>query len=73
MKYLLRTSPENSRTWSAHIRYLSKKYGLEDPLSCLGRDPPAKSEYKELVNIKITAYFEKELRMSAEANSQMKF
>ena len=30
VKYLLENSSENSRTWSVHIRYLSKKYGLAD-------------------------------------------
>ena len=45
--YLLRNSSENSRTWAIHLRHLSRKYGLEDPLDCLARDPPTKSFYKE--------------------------
>ena len=73
MKYLLANSCDNSRTWSAHLRYLSLIYNLEDPLSCLGRDPPTKTEYKEIVNTKITAFYENLLRKSAVANSQMKY
>ena len=73
MKYLLENSNENSRTWSAHIRHLSRRYGLEDSLSCLSRDPPPKSEFKETVCIRITSYFETMLRKSAAQNKQMKY
>ena len=73
VKYLLENTCENSRTWSAHIRHLSQKYGLEDPLICLRRDPPSKSQYKELVDTKITAYYEKMLRGLAAENSLMQF
>ena len=71
--YLLKNSSENSRTWSTHLRQLSMKYGLEDPLVCLGRDPPTKSVYKELIATKITAYYEDLLRKSASGNSLMKY
>ena len=47
--YLLRNSSENSRTWAIHLRHLCKKYGLEDPLLCLGRDPPDRADYKEYI------------------------
>ena len=73
VKYLLQTCSDNSRTWSIHVRHLCKKYGLEDPLSCLSRDPPTKSNYKEMIATKITAYYEKMLRQSAIENSQMKY
>ena len=73
VKYLLENSNENSRTWSAHIRQLSRRYGLEDPLSCFARDPPSKAEFKETVCTKITAYFETELRESAAKNNQMRY
>ena len=73
VKYLLENNCENSRTWSQHLRYLSEIYGLEDPLVCLQHDPPTKSEYKELVNTKITAHFEKKLRKNAAENSLMKY
>ena len=46
VKYLLKESSDNSRTWAMHVRHLSKMYCLEDPLLCLSRDPPSKSEYK---------------------------
>ena len=71
--YILRNSSENSRTWVIHLRHLSRKYGLEDPLVCLARDPPTKSFYKELVATKITAYYENVLRQSASRNSQMNY
>ena len=35
VKYLLKESTDNSRTWSIFIKQLSSKYGLSDPLSCL--------------------------------------
>ena len=43
VKYLLENSSENSCTWSAHFRHISKMYGLEDPILCLQKDPPTKS------------------------------
>ena len=71
--YLLRNSSENSRTWAIHLRHLSRKYGLEDPLDCLARDPPTKSFYKEYIATKITAYYENMLRQSANKNSLMTY
>jgi hypothetical protein len=69
----LETSEANSRTWSVHLRYLSEKYGLMDPLECLKLDPPTKSQYKEHIRTKICAYYEKSLRVMAEDNSRMTF
>jgi hypothetical protein len=40
---------------------------------CLGRDPPTKSVYKEMVAIKITAFYENCLRQSASTNSLMNY
>ena len=73
VKYLLENSSENSRTWSAHIRHLSRKYGLEDPLISLRRDPPPKSVYKEMIATKITVYHENLLRQSAARNDLIKY
>ena len=73
VKYLLENNCQNSRTWSQHLRYLSEIYGLEDPLVCLQHDPPTRSDYKELVNTKITAHFEMKLRKNAAENSLMKY
>ena len=73
IKYLLDHSPENSRTWSLHLRYISKMYGLKDPLQCLSSDPPPKSIFKEQVLTKITSFHERELREAAAANSQMRY
>ena len=71
--YLLKNSDENSRTRSVHVRHLSKLYGLEDPLTCLQRDPPSRSQYKELISTKITLFFEKMLRAAAARNSLMSY
>ena len=46
VKYLLENSEDNSRTWSIHMKHLSIKYNIEDPLTCLRRDPPEKSRYE---------------------------
>ena len=73
VKYLLTMSPETSLTWSAHLRRISLKYGMRDPLECLNSDPPTKSQYTEYVLTKITAYYEKELRHDAKSNSCMDF
>ena len=73
VKYLLETSPDNSRTWSIHLRHLCQKYELKDPLKCLESDPPSKSSYKTDVNIRIQTYHEKTLRIQAENNSVMQY
>ena len=69
IKYLLKSSADNSRTWAVHLRHLCARYGLEDPLTYLNRDPPSRSAWKEIVNTKITAYFEDKLRTAAPSNS----
>ena len=51
VKYLLSNSDENSRTWAVNLKHISKMYGLEDPLTCLSRDPPPKSHENELRNL----------------------
>ena len=73
LKYLLKTSLDNSRTWAVHLRHLCKRYGLEDPLVYLSKDPPTRSSWKELIATKITAYFENKLRSAASTNSLMGF
>ena len=65
IKYLVSNSQANSRTWSAHLRNLCRKYGLEDPFLSLRQDPPSKFDYKELILTKITAYYERILRQAA--------
>ena len=71
VKYLLQMSSETSRTWSSHIKYLSKMYDMEDPFVCLNRDAPEKSVYKKYVSDKITSFHERELRTAAAKNSKM--
>ena len=72
VKYLLETAESNSKTWSNHLRFLSHKCGLEDPSQSLRKDPLSKAVFKETVKTRITAYYEKVLRDSAEENSRMK-
>ena len=48
-------------------------YEMEDPLSCLSRDHPPKSSYKEYVTTKIVTYHERELRKSADNLLSMKY
>ena len=73
VKYLLENSQTNSRTWSMHVKNLTEKYGIEDPLSCFKRDPPEKLQYKEYIQTKICSYQEKSLRILAANNSKMTF
>ena len=62
VKYLLASSNEDSRTWSMYVRQVSRQYGLEDPLSCLRKDPPTKSTFKLDVDTRIKAFHENEIR-----------
>ena len=73
MKYLLETTQPNSRTWAAHIRYLSVRYDIPDPLECLQSDPPSKSYYKEYIHTKIAAYFENYMKDKAYKSSSMQY
>ena len=70
VKYLLDNSPENSRTWSLHLRHLCQKYELTDPLEWLRLDPPSKSTFKENILTKISAHHERGLRSLAKNNSK---
>ena len=71
--YVPQNSCDTSHTWAAHIRRITARYDMMDPIGCLTRDPPAKSEYKEYVATKITAYYEQKLRSLAENNSCMEY
>ena len=66
VKYLLSSSNDDSRTWAVYVRQISGQYGLEDPLSCLRRDPPTKSTFKADVDARIKAFYENELRRKSE-------
>ena len=73
VKYLLENSPDNSRTWSIHVRHLARQYGLPDPLDLLRQDPMPKSAFKQMVKTKVTAYHERDLREKASHNSKMTY
>ena len=66
IKYLLSSSSEDSKTWSIFVRQICHQYGLEDPLFCLRRDPPKKSEFKSVTDARIKAFHETELRGKAD-------
>ena len=73
VQYLLNNACENSRTWSTFVKQLSVRYTLEDPAKSLEKDPPSHSQFKEHILTKITAFYEKELRMEASHNSCMEY
>ena len=72
VKYILSNSPENSTTWAINFRHICKMYNLEDTLSYLMSDPPSKSQFKENVNTRFTAFHEKDLRSQAIRNSNFR-
>ena len=51
------------------VKHLSLRYELDEPLKCLLKDPPKKSEYKVLILTKITASYERKLMADAKGNS----
>ena len=71
VKYILSNSPENSTTWAINFRHICRMYNLDDPLSYLTRDPLSKSQFKENVITRITAFHENDLRSQAIGNSKM--
>ena len=58
VKYLLTSSNENSSTWSNYLRWISKQYGLEDPLELLKKDAPTKSNFKNDLMVRVRAFHE---------------
>ena len=73
VNYLSKNACENSRTGSEFINQLSQKYGLDELSKCLLIDPPKKSQYKEAILTKVTAFYEAELRSEAAHNSCMDY
>ena len=73
VKYLLSSSSSNSSTWSIHLRYLAKQYGLEDPQNLLKLDPPSKSSFKNDVSARINAFHENELRKHEDPSQKLKY
>ena len=73
IKIILSEANSNSSTWAVNLDHICKMYNLENPLSCLQRDPPEKSIFKEYILTKITAFHEKELKDLAASNSKMNY
>ena len=73
VKYLLDNSNDNSRTWSANLKHISRMYDIEDPSSLMLQDPPSKAHFKNYILTKITVFHEKELRNMATNNSKIEY
>ena len=73
VKYLMDNSPSNSRTWSIYLRNLAKTYELPDPLSLLQETPMPKTSFKKLVQDKIVAYWEQDLKERARTSTNLKY
>ena len=73
VKYILQMTSEKSTTWSCHLRLISLKYGLPDPLTLLDTGHWSKTKWKTLTKTKITVFFENQLRSQAMQNSKMKY
>jgi len=73
IKIILAEANSNSCTWAVNLDHIYKMYNLENPLSCLQRDPPEKSIFKEYILTKITAFHEKEMKDLASSNSKMSY
>ena len=71
INYLMNNSPENSHTWSRHIRNIARIYEIEDPVNLIEQTPPSKTQFKDYIITKITAYHEKQLRINSIKNSKM--
>ena len=71
VKYLIENSPNNSRTWSQHVKHLAQMYGIED--IDMKSTPPPKTKYKSSILVKITQFWETKLRKDAQNNSKMKY
>ena len=75
VKYILKMcNLSSSTTWSNHVQILFLKYDLPPPLSLIQRSSPVSEDvWKETVKVKITAWYENELRRKAEKNSKMNY
>ena len=66
VKYILRMKSNSSTTWSNHVELLCRKYGLSSPLYLIENLTAwSKQHWKCLISTKITAFFEKEMRVEA--------
>ena len=71
VKYLMENSPNNSRTWSQHVKNLAQMYGIADV--DMKSTPPPKTKYKSSILARITQFWETKLRKDAQNNSKMKY
>ena len=71
LKYLLTMSPDNSRTWSIHVRHICRIYGMKDPLVLLQENAWSQATWKAYTNTLVTSHHEKKLRQDASTNSKM--
>ena len=71
--YIMKMSKDNSTTWSNHVRIICKLYGLPDPLALLQQQPMTKQSWKTLVQTKISAFHELQLKREAVKNPNMEY
>ena len=64
---------EASVTWCNHVQLLYKKYSLPSPLQLLQQPPCKQGDWKCLVKTRVTAWFERDLRLRASCNSKMSY
>ena len=72
-KYILMMCPESSLTWCNHIKLLCKKYSLPSPLQLMQHPACKQGDWKCLVKTRVTAWYERELRLKASCNSKMAY
>ena len=73
IKYILENSCDNSNTWSAHLRNLSRMYNMKDPKELISYPAPPKEVFKKHVSVVLTSYHEKEQREQCIQSESMKY
>ena len=74
-RHVLLSATESSSiksSWFLHVRVLSQKYGLPDPLTIL-QSAPSKGQWKSKCKSLITDFFEKKLRSEAGVLPSLEF
>ena len=66
-------NPESPLTWCNHIQLLCEKYSLPSPLQLLQYPACKQRDWKCLVKTRITAWYERELRLRASCSSKMSY
>ena len=70
-KFILTFAPQSATSWFQHIREISRKYSLPDPIHLL-LYPPSKISYKKEVKLRVLDYWQQVLRKEASSLSSIK-